>query len=143
MKKIGRVLAGMLALAMIIVLSACSHKTDDTKVNVTLDQFKQSGKFWTQEQINDVMNQKQVGASADDAIVPLVFDKNNKLYNRKALRALIADAKQYTQYYTNLPTYQKLTHQTTAVPTNAQNMNGVWLFDAFQETYGNGSDAWK
>lgn len=97
-----------------------------------------SDKVFTERDLKDNIIKYAIGSTQKNAIVPLVFDDQGKLYTREKMNGDL-NGKNVTCVFTDLHTFYSVTKMSEAKEkySKALNLFGkrVWLFDPYQLKY--------
>jgi len=96
----------LMALSVIFLISSCAVE-DSVEPATNLSEFEKMDEFWTEDELPELVRTGAIGLNAELALVPLIFDENEKLLTPHAFNS--REEKDIVAKYTDLSTFEEVT----------------------------------
>lgn len=110
-----------------VFLFGCSRENPRLDKQPTMKDFQETGNFWTDAEVETMIQQDQIGKMPEEAVVPLVFNENGKLFTPEEYGAFLElhvdDEEHPLTYFTDLTTYYAVTQESGATAEHVQGMS--------------------
>ena len=110
------------------------------KGTVMFEDFQNQCSIYDDTKVKEAIHNKEIGSSPQNAVVPIIFDENNKLvtpheFNSKYKVLLQGNRPTVTVFYISLSDFYRVTLLKEATADYSGCIEGIWTFDPYVKFY--------